>query len=147
MSNSSSPSTIDAFMYAYISLAAYPSLAQPTLFSYLTFQFPNLISFGVRMQSLAFLRPLVPSPTFRPTLSVLMQDILFNPAPYLEFAFMGFQQKIQAPVDAKMKEKRVEGFWKVVSVVGAVGFFISYIFSNGIVKVVVVDKEDDENID
>jgi Glutathione S-transferase, C-terminal domain len=45
------PSTLDAIAYAHLALHALPSLAQPRLFSMLTFGYPQLIQFIDKMKT------------------------------------------------------------------------------------------------
>ncbi|KAI8914176.1 hypothetical protein EDD86DRAFT_198657 [Gorgonomyces haynaldii] len=126
------PTTLDAIAYGYLSLALYPSLSEPTLFSMITFGYPNLVRFCDKIKSTYFAQPLVPSPTARPSFSHLLQDLTTNPLPYLEFVLNGFQTKLVPKSQQLTKEQRVERFYKWLSVIGGVGFFCSYVIGNRI---------------
>jgi hypothetical protein len=66
-------------------LCAYPSLANPKLFSLLIFEFPTLISFVTRLQ--AKLKPITISKSLQPTLKELFLALYNDPISYTKFIF------------------------------------------------------------
>ena len=135
---------MDAIAFGYLALAAYPSLAEPKLFTLLSFEFPTLIGFVARMKSLAFQKPLVVSPFIRPTISALIKDVVHNPWTYLDYVWEGFQIKLVPKKEAKTKEQRVAAFWKTLSVMAGLGFFVNFVIQNGIIQFQFEEEEDED---
>ncbi|KAJ3233515.1 metaxin 1 [Chytriomyces hyalinus] len=153
------PTTLDAVAYAHLSLHALPLLTNPKLHAILTFSFPNLIAYITRMQAaLTLYPPPSPSPT-PPSLHIV--SILSNPSGAWSAIAADVSRRWSAltsesaqasygdpELDAREKrrrEARVETFWKWMSVLGAVGFFVGYVVANGIVEF--RSGDDDEHDD
>ncbi|EGF81828.1 hypothetical protein BATDEDRAFT_23480 [Batrachochytrium dendrobatidis JAM81] len=142
-----SPSTLDAIAYGHLALHAYPSLAVPKLFSILTFEFPNLIAYCARFKQEVFATPLTPSLLVRPSLTNMIFNFVRDPEPYFCFYWNGFQNKMVSHDSKKLKEQRVQAFWKGASIVAAVGFFVGFVFANGIVQVSFQDSDQERSED
>ncbi|KAJ3317966.1 metaxin 1 [Blyttiomyces sp. JEL0837] len=158
------PTSLDAVAYGHLAIHAIPSLTNPRLFSLLTFEFPTLIAYISRIQEHLFSTPPQPSPHVVP--AVLLRDVMSNPSSYFARAWegvVGFVGRINRNVEEDKKEsqdgeseerklspqeeairaERRDTFFKIVSVVGAVAFFVGYIVKNGIVQISVVDEEEE----
>lgn len=137
------PSSLDAIAFGHLALHSIPSLAEPTLFTILTFEFPTLLAYCERMRSTLFTSPLRPSPNLRP--SYLLKDIIRSPGTYIRCLFSGDHR----PVATKEKtaEEREKRMKTALSVIGAVGFFVGYIWYNGIIEIRFDDEEEEEEGD
>ncbi|KAI8926255.1 hypothetical protein BC831DRAFT_511793 [Entophlyctis helioformis] len=125
------PSSLDAIAYGHLAVHVFPSLAVPKLFSLLTFEFPTLIAYCARLKG--------EIPLTRPSMRSMVSDFVKDPEPYLRFVWEGFQTKMVPVTEKKTKEQRVQAFWKGVSVVAAVGFFVGFVASNGLVQISIED--------
>jgi hypothetical protein len=83
----------------------------------------------------AFQVPLVPSP-FQFSLKQALHDL--SGEKIVEFIMNGFQQKI---VTERTKEERVERFWRGVTIVAGLSFFLGFVFKNGIVQIQTEDVD------
>lgn len=110
----------------------------------LTYEFPTLLAFCNRIQERAFADPLQVSPRTRPFLSDVLKDLVCNPLSYVEFIASGFQKKLSVKKDQITKEERIATFWKYASVIGSVGFFISYVVRNKLISISVQQDDQDE---
>jgi hypothetical protein len=90
------------------------------------------------MKDLVYKEPLVRSPHVRPSVKQVVHDFLQNPDQYIGWMMEGFQTKI---VTERTKEERVERFWRGLTVVGAVAFFLGFVVKQGIVQI------QDEDVD
>ncbi|KAI9344402.1 hypothetical protein BDR26DRAFT_917367 [Obelidium mucronatum] len=155
------PTTLDAVAYAHLSLHALPLLTNPKLNAILTFNFPNLTTYITRMQAaMSLYPPPVPSQSPPP---LHIASFLTNPTASFATLYATAKQRLAAltadprPVDTsgeaseadvreqRKREARVDAFYKWLSVLGAVGFFVGYVIVNGIVQIGVVDEGDDED--
>ncbi|TPX55054.1 hypothetical protein PhCBS80983_g05647 [Powellomyces hirtus] len=136
----SRPSSLDAVVFGHLALHCIPSLAEPTLFSILTFEFPTLYAYCERMREDLFGAPLRASANHGA--SWILGDIVRSPMVYMRTVFSPAAGKKEKSVE----ERRAEvGTW--MSVVGAVGFFVGYIFYSGIVRIEIGDGDGDGNVD
>ncbi|KAJ3182277.1 metaxin 1 [Gaertneriomyces sp. JEL0708] len=137
-----SPTSLDAIAFGHLALHSIPSLAEPTLFSILTFEFPTLHAYCERIRSQYFNVPLNPSPSMRP--SYLISDIVHSPLSYARKLFASNSSKTAAstaPTPEKLKQERQERFYTILSVISAVGVFVSYVVHNQIVTIEFDDSE------
>ncbi|KAJ3129808.1 hypothetical protein HK100_008395 [Physocladia obscura] len=152
------PTTLDAVAYAHLSLHALPLLTNPKLNAILTFNFPKLSTYILRMKNTMILYPAAVKGPTPPPLHIV--SILTNPRVGLISLFEAAWTKLQAVVKSdtaansesgdpemnarirRKQEARVESFYKWASVIGAVGFFVGFVISQGIVKIVAVEEEE-----
>ncbi|KNC97072.1 uncharacterized protein SPPG_07468 [Spizellomyces punctatus DAOM BR117] len=130
------PSSLDAIAFGHLALHAIPALAEPTLFSILTFEFPTLYAYCERVRKTCFKKPLRPSPNLRP--SYLLTDIIKSPTTYIRSLFMRRQV---VPAEKAKQEDHIK---TALSVLGAVGFFVGYIWYHGIIQ---ISYDDDEEVE
>jgi metaxin len=126
---------LDAIVYGHLALHVVPTMANPRLFTILSFEFPSLIAFCARMKPLAHRVELERSPLQRPSLSELFKDFLSHPETYVNWMFEGFQDKV---VTERTKEERVEKFWRGLSVCAALTFFVGFAIQN---KAIVIARK------
>ena len=129
----------------------------------LTFEFPNLIAFVDRMGvSIASSSARV-SPNIRP--GSLLRDIVLNPRSYAGSIYArirswglgmigpdfddandgeAFTSRELSAKELEKRAARLDFFYKSLSVLGAVGFFVGYIIVNGIIRIEVVNDDADE---
>lgn len=102
----------------------YPSLAVPTLFSMLTFEFPTLIAYCSRLKD-QFILPVVKSPYERPSFYQIAQKLVLNPLAFL------FDEKLEATANQASQElikaERVKRFYNGAFAVVSVLFFALFI--------------------
>ncbi|KAJ3405863.1 hypothetical protein HDV05_006299 [Chytridiales sp. JEL 0842] len=153
------PTSLDCIAYAHLAVHAVPALNNPQLFSMLAFEFPTLIAYVARIQKHLFEKtPPRLSPYVQPT-SVL-RDVLGRPWYYAQMGLGNVRRwwrrmngeeppeerrDEEEEVGKKEEEKRLERlevFYKGLSVVGALSFFVGYVVYNGIIRIEVVDTED-----
>ncbi|KAJ3040766.1 Metaxin-3 [Rhizophlyctis rosea] len=132
------PSTLDAVAFGHLAFHAYPSLAEPKLFSLLTFEFPSLIAYVNRMRTLVLSKP---RETLAPESKAIWQR-LSELSPQGVYQYVA--ERIRRRTAGSEGEGRVD-WQKILSVVGAVGFFSGFIWYNGIIQIKDVDEGDDDD--
>ncbi|KAI9100605.1 hypothetical protein DFS34DRAFT_648523 [Phlyctochytrium arcticum] len=134
------PSSLDAVVFGHLALHCVPNLAEPTLFSIITFEYPTLYAYCDRIRTRYFSQPLKISPNLRP--SFLLGDMVRSPMTYLKSLVM--RQRVVETSGEKERAKRDEDWKTALAIVGAVGFFVGFIWQQGIIQITYGDDEDAE---
>ena len=123
----SQPTTLDAIAVSHLSFHAYPSMADPKLFSMLAFEFPNLIQYCSRLND-SYLKT-VKSPFSHRPISAIITSFIVDPLQFLNGSDTSISDS-----DKFKKERNVKRFWKNLSVVGSVAFFVSFVTLNNCIR-------------
>ncbi|KAJ3382484.1 metaxin 1 [Lobulomyces angularis] len=145
----SKPSSLDAILYSHLAIHSYPSLATPTLFSILTFNFPNLINYVEKIKTIYFennwKENLV---TYSPITKNFFLRLLENPKLTITETF--FSNKYTNTNDQKnvaemelVKAARL----RLAFVLGSLGFFVGYVLRNDCFSAPIEEEENDDEYD
>lgn len=138
-----SPTSIDAMLYAHLSLAAQPNLANPRLFSLISF-LPNLTLYISRMDALlvettAQSNVVAPPPSALADLAQMIRSSLTGLDPRTWTTF------------GSVRKWTSDDWFKVVQVLSCVGLFVGFVIRKGIVQIGssedVVEDDHDEDFD
>ncbi|KAJ3010904.1 metaxin 1 [Thoreauomyces humboldtii] len=123
-----SPTSLDAVAYSHLALHAVPTLATPHLFTILTFEFPTLHAYVLRIRERWFSEPILKAPT--PS-RALVATLLNAPREFVRRAFGAHP----AVVKEKTREERRKDFTNIASLVGGIAFFVGFVWYNAIVRI------------
>jgi hypothetical protein len=90
------------------------------------------------MKVLVCAEPLVPSPFMRPSLKQVVKDVMDHPEQVVNWIMSGFQEKI---ITESTKEERVERFWRGVTILAGIAFFLGFVVKNGIIQIQIEDVD------
>ncbi|KAJ3176315.1 metaxin 1 [Geranomyces variabilis] len=136
------PSSLDAVVFGHLALHCIPSLAEPTLFSILTFEFPTLHAYCDRLRTELFTAPLRQSPNHRP--SYILTDMLRSPLTYARSLLDKLSGSVTVPAKEMKPKERRDQLVTIGSTVGAIAVFLGYVFYNGIVEIDTGEWQDGE---
>ncbi|KAJ3083118.1 Metaxin-3 [Quaeritorhiza haematococci] len=148
----SSPSSLDAVAFGHLSLHCYPSLANPKLFSMLSFEFPTIIAYCNRIRTHLFSEPPRKSPMVQPSWRENIANFWKSPSTQLNAFWSNIAQRFsttrdETPPSEIVKKQRLERFYTILSVVGGLAFFVGYIVHNEIIQIRIEDEDEDEDED
>ncbi len=139
------PTTLDAIAFGHLAIHAYPSLANPKLFTILSFEAPSLLSYVTRLKSSLFVEPLQKSISAPPSWSAFWEEVLTSPTGYFTVA-RNYMGTFMDGSSSTSPEERVETFYKWLSVVGGLAVFLAYSVKIGTLQTSYEEESDSDNI-
>ena len=127
------PTTLDAIAFGHLAIHAYPSLANPKLFTILSFEAPSLLSYVARIKSSMFAEPLQKSVSAPQSWSAYCSELLTSPTRYWTVA-SNYMQTFVNGSSSTSPEERVETFYKWLTVAGALALFLTYSTKIGVLR-------------